>query len=155
MKTIIYKDNNHKKNVIISEELYNQENHYEYIQKIYENIYFTHHKYIHKELKKKYNSYIQQDKNKKKYDSEQHITYEQLIEKLYESKLLCYYCNKNVDLIYRDKINRTQWSLERFDNNIGHYNQNTCISCLDCNLKRRTSNYQYYKEFKTITIKKI
>lgn len=155
MKTILYNDDKTKKNVIESDELYSIENHFDYIELIYNNDVFIYNTYINKELKKKYNSYIQQDKYKNKYDVEKHITYKQLIEKLYDSKLICYYCNNRVYLIYKDKVNRKQWSLERFDNNIGHYNTNTCISCLDCNLKRRTGNHEYYKKFKSIVIKKV
>lgn len=155
MKTIIYNDDNKKKNIIDSAELYSVDNHFDYIKHIYNNTYFLYSKYINTELKKKYNSYVQQDKHKKKYDNEKHITYKEMIEKLYQSKLKCYYCDMCVYLIYKDKVNRKQWSLERFDNNIGHYSINTCISCLDCNLKRRTSNHEYYKKYKSIVIKKV
>lgn len=153
MKTILY--NNNKKDIIHSEEVYNVENHFQYIGDIYNNREFNYTLYINKEIKKKYNSYIQQDKHKNKYNPDLHISYRQLIEKLYFSQLKCYYCNQSVFLIYKDKVNKLQWSLERLDNNIGHYDTNTCISCLDCNLKRRTSNHEYYKKYKTIVIKKV
>jgi hypothetical protein len=39
-----------------------------------------------------------------------------------------------------------------FDNNIGHYESNTCISCLKCNLQRRTDNYEYFKNGKQLKI---
>ena len=106
-------------------------------------------------LKKKYSSYKSQDKQSHKYDSEQHITYEQMIEKLYNSKLKCYYCNCDLSILYNKKRLKTQWTLERLDNNLGHYSSNTCISCLECNLKRRTDNYEYFKESKQTKIVKL
>jgi len=46
----------------------------------------------------------------------------------------------------------TQWSLERLNNNIGHYSNNTCISCLRCNLQRRNDNHEYFKFSKQLNI---
>ena len=106
-------------------------------------------------LKQKYSSYKNQDKQSHKYDSEQHITFEQMIEKIYISKLKCYYCNCDLSILYNKKRLKTQWTLERLDNNLGHYSSNTCISCLECNLKRRTDNYEYFKQSKQTTIVKL
>lgn len=144
-----------KKNIIDSEEIYETKNHLLYIDKIYNNVDFTHRSFIENEIKKKYSSYIQQDKKKRKYNDKRHITYNELIYKLFMSNLSCYYCNTIMNLVYNNKNNRSQWSLERLNNDIGHYCDNTCISCLDCNLKRRTSNHLYYRQYKTIIIKKI
>jgi len=106
-------------------------------------------------LKQKYSSYKSQDKQSHKYDPEQHITYEQMIEKIYNSKLKCYYCNCELSILYNKKRLKTQWTLERLDNNLGHYSSNTCISCLECNLKRRTDNYEYFKKSKQTKIVKL
>ena len=106
-------------------------------------------------LKQKYSSYKGQDKQSHKYDPEQHITYQQMIEKLYTSNLKCYYCNCDLSILYNKKRLKTQWTLERLDNNLGHYASNTCISCLDCNLKRRTDNYEYFKQSKQTKVVKL
>ena len=106
-------------------------------------------------LKQKYSSYKNQDKQSHKYDSEQHITFEQMIEKIYTSKLKCYYCECDLSILYNKKRLKTQWTLERLDNNLGHYASNTCISCLDCNLRRRTDNYEYFKQSKQTKIVKL
>jgi DNA repair exonuclease SbcCD ATPase subunit len=106
-------------------------------------------------LKKKYSSYKNQDKQSNKFDPQQHITYEQMIEKIYQSKLKCYYCNCDLSILYNKKRLKSQWTLERLDNNLGHYNTNTCISCLDCNLRRRTDNYEYFKQSKQTKIVKL
>ena len=110
---------------------------------------------ITKVLKQKYSSYKNQDKQSHKYDCEQHITFEEMIEKLFASNLKCYYCNCDLSILYNKKRLKTQWTLERLDNNLGHYTSNTCISCLDCNLKRRTDNYEYFKQSKQTTIVKL
>jgi len=75
-----------------------------------------------------------------------------MIEKLYTSGLKCYYCNCDLLILYNKKRDNTQWTLERLDNNLGHYNSNTCISCLHCNLQRRTDNYEYFKNGKQLKI---
>ena len=106
-------------------------------------------------LKQKYSSYKSQDKQSHKYDVDQHITYEQMIEKLYVSKLKCYYCECDLSILYNKKRLKTQWTLERLDNNLGHYASNTCISCLECNLRRRTDNYEYFKQSKQTRIVKL
>lgn len=97
------------------------------------------------EIRKKLSAYKNQDKLHNKYDKEQHITYEQTIQKLYDSNLKCYYCNNDMLILYNKKREALQWTLERLNNNIGHYNTNTCISCLKCNLQRRTDNHEYFK----------
>jgi hypothetical protein len=116
----------------------------------------TNHKDILSVLKKKFSSYKSQDKQSHKYDIEQHITFIEMIEKIYLSKLKCYYCNCDLIILYNKKREKTQWTLERLDNNLGHYTTNTCICCLECNLRRRTDNHEYFKNSKqTKTIIKI
>ena len=107
------------------------------------------------EIKKKHSGYKSQDKQKHKYDVEKHITFNELIEKLIDSKLKCYYCNKDMLLLYNKKKEGLQWTLERLNNNLGHYRDNTCISCLTCNLGRRTENHEYYKKGKTMILQKV
>jgi len=108
-----------------------------------------------REIKKKHSSYKSQDKQKHKYDEEKHITFIELIEKMIESKLKCYYCNQDMLLLYNKKKDGSQWTLERLNNHLGHYKDNTCISCLKCNLGRRTENHEYYKKGKTMILQKV
>lgn len=156
-KAIMFDDPYLRKNIENDDDdtLYNITYHLDYIKNIYNDQDFEHKKVIIKELKKKYSSYKSQDKLKNKFDPEQHITFQELIDKLYNCDLKCYYCTENLLLVYKNKNETKQWSLERFDNNIGHYCSNTCISCLSCNLKRRTSNHEYFKMGKQMVIKKI
>jgi hypothetical protein len=108
-----------------------------------------------REIKKKHSGYKSQDKQKHKYDVQQHITFTELIEKMIDCKLKCYYCNKDMLLLYNKKKDGLQWTLERLNNNLGHYKDNTCISCLKCNLGRRTENHEYYKKGKTMILEKV
>ena len=105
-----------------------------------------------KEIKKKLNSYKSQDKQKNKFDEEKMITYNEIIKKLYDCELKCFYCQQNTIILFNKKREGIQWTLERLDNNIGHYDSNTCISCLKCNLQRRTDNYEYFKNGKQLKI---
>lgn len=105
-----------------------------------------------KEIKKKLNSYKAQDKQKNKFDEEKMITYNQIIKKLYDCQLKCFYCDQPTVILFNKKREAIQWTLERLDNNIGHYETNTCISCLKCNLQRRTDNYEYFKQGKQFKI---
>jgi NAD-dependent dihydropyrimidine dehydrogenase PreA subunit len=111
-------------------------------------------KNILSEIRKKHYAYKSQDKIKHKFDDIQHITLDQLIDKILESNLKCYYCEKELLLIYNKLKDTSQWSLERLDNNKGHYNENTCIACLHCNLSRRTDNYIEFKKGKMLRIVK-
>jgi hypothetical protein len=106
------------------------------------------------EIRKKHYAYKCQDKIKHKFDEEKHITLDQLIEKIIQSQLKCYYCNKDLLIIYNRIKDTQQWSLERLDNNIGHYDDNTCIACLHCNLSRRTDNHIEFKKGKMLKIVK-
>ena len=158
MKKIVFDDPYRRKNIYDKEDendLYDLAHQYTYISNIYNNIDFSFNNIIQREIKKKFYSYKSQDKLKNKYDEEEHITYPQLVKKLYDSKLKCYYCTESLRLVYTKKNETKQWSLERFDNNIGHYDSNTCISCYQCNVMRRTDNHEYFKMGKQMTIKKI
>lgn len=152
MKHIIYNSHLKKNTYDLSYDISCQIN---YIDAIYKDISFEHQESIHNELKKKFNSYKQQDKLKKKFNHELHITYKEMIEKLYDSRLKCYYCSCDLCIIYDKKKTNHQWSLERLNNHIGHYNNNTEISCLQCNLQRRTNNYEYFKFSKQIKINRM
>ena len=141
-----------KKNIHDQEDTYDQSNHLKYINLIINDEPFDCKSYIVRSLKGKLSSYKSQDKINKKFDDEQFIKYDDLLEKLRDSNLKCYYCNIDMFLVYKNKKETRQWSLERFDNNLGHYKTNTCISCLKCNLQRRQTNHEYFKFSKNMVI---
>ena len=94
-------------------------------------------KLMKQQLERKISNYKQQDINKKIYDSTNIINFEDTLQKLIESNLLCYYCNKEILVLYEIVRENYQWTLDRIDNSLGHNKNNVLISCLQCNLKRR------------------
>jgi hypothetical protein len=108
-----------------------------------------------REIKKKLQSYKSQDKQKHKFDNDQMITYKEIIKKLYDCKLKCYYCNENVYLLYKMVREMKQWSLDRINNDLGHSCENVFISCLECNLKKRTKNSDSFLFTKQLKINKM
>jgi len=109
---------------------------------------------IDKELKKKLSSYKQQDRVKKKHDADKFITMASLVQKLVESQLKCHYCQDMVHITGDKKREKKQWTLDRIDNNLGHYEDNVVIACLDCNLKRRCIDKDKFMFTKRLKVEK-
>ena len=98
-----------------------------------------------KEINNKIDGYKRQDNDKKIFDINYFISYDYVIEKILESKLKCFYCNKLCLLLYTEVLDRDQWTLDRIDNDYGHNINNVVISCLDCNVRRKTMNCERFK----------
>ncbi len=124
------------------------------INKLYLNEDFTERKELTTNLNNKINSYKQQDIKRNIHDDNTLILFENLIEKLLLSRLKCYYCKNNLYLFYLNIREKYQWTLDRIDNNKNHSNENTLISCLECNLKRRVQNKDAFLFTKQLKIKK-
>lgn len=108
---------------------------------------------VKKAVRKKIQSYKQQDIKKNKFSKEHFIKTDELYEKLVISKLKCYYCKEKTLLMYENKREMQQWTLDRLDNSIGHEKNNVVICCLKCNLERRCINddkFLFTKQFKLI-----
>lgn len=110
---------------------------------------------IKRNLSLKLKGYKSQDLKKDRYRANEFILYEQLLEKLIISKLRCYYCMKDVILLYNETRDKKQWSLDRIENNLCHSNDNTVISCLQCNLQKRCRDKDKFKYTKQMRIKKL
>lgn len=110
-------------------------------------------KYVKRELERKLDSYEKQD-IKKEILTNDFIKYHELIEKLVISKLKCHYCRNECLLMYDNVREKTQWTLDRINNDLGHTNLNTVICCLDCNLKRGTLDDKKFKFTKQLKIVK-
>jgi len=123
-----------------------------YLNQLYLGHDFNGKKDIQKEIKNKISSYVQQDKKRDIFDSKKIITLEQCLEKLVLSKLNCYYCREKTLLMYKDKREPSQWTLDRLDNDIGHYNENVVICCLKCNLKKRRMDDEKFKFTKQLRV---
>ena len=78
-----------------------------------------------------------------------------ILEKNQKSQGKCFYCQINVQVIYDHVREPKQWTIERIDNSIGHNKGNVEISCLNCNLRRRTMHYERYLKTKQLTIHKM
>ena len=96
------------------------------------------------EIEKKLAGYKSQDVIKKKTDLL--ITLDQCVDKLQKSNMVCYYCREVCNVFYERVREMTQWTLDRIDNSIGHSVDNVVISCLKCNLHRRTTNIKKFKD---------
>jgi len=53
-------------------------------------------------------------------------------------KCKCYYCHKEFLVLYKNTRDPLQWSVDRINNDKAHTADNIVISCLRCNLQRRT-----------------
>ena len=107
---------------------------------------------VQKEIQNKISSYTQQDKKRKIFNSQKIIDFDNCLEKLVLSKLNCYYCRGSMLLMYKDKREPTQWTLDRLNNNIGHHAENVVICCLKCNLKKRRMDDEKFKFTKQLRV---
>jgi hypothetical protein len=90
------------------------------------------------QINKKLTGYKYQDIHNHFYNESLFVNFNKVIELLHHSNLCCYYCQNNVDVFYENVREPNQWTLERLDNKRGHNCDNLVISCLKCNLRRRT-----------------
>jgi len=149
----ITKDKNIKyKKTIIDTNCF--ENQYQQLLDI-ENGVSTNSKLILKELDKKINGYKQQDILKKRFNEDEFINMEEIIKKLLDNKLKCYYCNNEVLILFNLVRESSQWTLDRIDNNLSHTNSNTVISCLLCNLNRKNLNSNSFLFTKNLKLTKL
>jgi len=109
---------------------------------------------ILKQIQLKINCYKRQDMQKNLYNESEFVCEKDVILKLAECKLYCYYCKCKVHVLYDKARAETQWTIDRIDNNKGHNKNNYHISCLKCNLERRKLNDEKFKFTKQLIIKK-
>jgi hypothetical protein len=106
-------------------------------------------------IKTKLSSYKQQDILKKKFSTQDFVSYSDVITLLTESNMKCYYCSCETYLLYEIVREMKQWSLDRINNDIGHNKNNLVICCLECNLKRRRTNKDAFFFTKNLKIQKM
>ena len=132
-------------------EIYTREQELEHINQLYLD---TPNHIITPLIKKKISSYRQQDRIKKRHDQERLITLDETIELLVASQLKCHYCRHEVKITGDKQREKRQWTLDRIDNNLGHFKDNVVIACLDCNLKRRCIDKEKFLFTKRLRVKK-
>ena len=126
--------------------------HIEILNNLTTGVEFIEKKYIINKLRSKINGYRQQDKKRDLHEKDKTITLDELINKLYQSRLTCCYCNNHVLLMYNDNYNKSQWTLDRINNYDEHSCSNCCVACLSCNLERRRINSTRFKFTKQLNI---
>jgi hypothetical protein len=139
----------------IKDELISHEKQIDMINKLYMEDDFEYKTTLKKELTKKINSYKNQDIKKGTYDEKKLISFEDTIEKLVSSKLLCYYCSKNVKILYKNVREPCQWTLDRKDNDGCHSDENTIIACMKCNLDRRVTDIDKFTFTRRLKIERV
>ena len=154
MKKITFEKKTFEKKIKPCEECLKNKNHIKFINMYYLNETFKEKNKIKQELKKKLSGYKNQDKKKNRHDELLFIKLDELVEKLVISKLHCNYCKKQCLLFCKEKRNYLQWTLDRINNDIGHFNDNVVISCLGCNLQKRRRSEEHFKFAKQMNIVK-
>jgi hypothetical protein len=110
-------------------------------------------KFVKREIKNKIQGYKQQDKKNKCFDDDFFISLYDVFELLILSKLKCYYCKNDTPVLYNNSKQQNQWTLDRIENDQGHNKGNCVISCLKCNLDRKTldcKKFLFTKQMKII-----
>jgi|TARA_Y100000992_G_scaffold302592_1_gene277558 hypothetical protein len=109
---------------------------------------------IKKEINKKMYGYKAQDERKEILCEKKFVDLDNIIERLVESKLKCFYCKCEIALVYSHNRQKNQWTLDRINNKEGHNVNNILIACLKCNLERRDIDKDKFYFTKNLTIKK-
>jgi RNase P subunit RPR2 len=107
---------------------------------------------LKREMIKKINGYKNQDIQKNLINLIKLISLDQVVELLLISRLKCFYCKDNCNLLYKNVFAKKQWTLDRIDNSQGHNHDNVVICCLECNVKRGNMDSDRFKRGKEIKI---
>lgn len=113
------------------------------------------HKFLLRQIQDKIDGYKRQDLCKNRYSIEEFVDIPYVIQKLIQSELICYYCEKPMYILYQTSRDPMQWTLERIDNKKGHNKGNVEISCLSCNVSRRTMYHEKYRFTKQMVCAKL
>ena len=109
---------------------------------------------IIKEIDSKIGGYRSQDHKKGLYDVDKFVDRDSVLDLLVACSIGCYYCHEKVHILYETSREPKQWTLERIDNGFGHNKDNVVISCLNCNLTRKTMYHERFAFTKQMVIKK-
>jgi hypothetical protein len=156
-----HKTNKEKKRVVTENWSFNQEEYqYENQMKTIKNICNNNYNYsddiskiMLQQISKKIYGYKQQDTIKKIFNASNFINLTSIINKMIEYELKCYYCCKEMLVLYDISREMKQWSVDRIYNDKGHNLDNYYLACLECNLKRRRINdekFLFTKQLKLV-----
>ena len=114
-----------------------------------------HCEFIIRQINNKIYGYKAQDIEKDKLNEEKLVTLDNVLELMIQCENKCYYCKETVNVLYEYVREPKQWTLDRLDNDYGHNNDNVVISCLSCNLRRKTMHPERYVFTKQLNILKL
>lgn len=106
------------------------------------------------QIERKLSSYKQQDILKKTYNEATFIDLKDIVSKMIDCKLDCYYCKNKMLLLYEIVRENKQWTVDRINNDMGHNKDNYILACLECNLKRRRKDCDKFLFTKQLNIVK-
>ena len=105
-------------------------------------------------IRAKLSGYKSQDIKKGLYDEAKFISVDATLDLIEACAAKCFYCLEPVVLLYEQVREPKQWTLDRIDNSFGHNADNVQVSCLSCNLRRKTMYHERYVFTKQLTIVK-
>jgi hypothetical protein len=111
--------------------------------------------FIIRQINQKIYGYKAQDIEKDKLNEEKLVNIDNVLELMLTCENKCYYCKETVNVLYEYVREPKQWTLDRLDNDYGHNNDNVVISCLSCNLRRKTMHPERYVFTKQLNILKL
>ena len=119
-------------------------------------------RWLSSQIRNKIYGYLGQDVEKREREKNKivdpenaiQINLSNILKKLIDSELNCFYCREKVKILYEFVRDPKQWTLERINNKEGHHLSNVEIACLQCNLKRRTMYHERYVFTKQMIINK-
>ena len=110
-------------------------------------------KTILQQINKKIYGYKHQDLHKNLFLEHEFITLSNILQKMVDCELKCYYCQIEMNVLYDISREASQWTVDRINNDLGHNANNFYLACLDCNLKRRCrsdAKFLFTKQLKIV-----
>lgn len=111
--------------------------------------------YILKKIKTKISGYKHQDILKNIYQEKDFIELKTIIDKMVECELKCHYCKRQMFILYNISREKSQWTVDRICNDMGHNKENFYLACLECNLKRKRLDDEKFLFTKQLNIVRI
>ena len=107
-----------------------------------------------KKINAKRAGYKAQDLKHAIYSEPHFVTAAAVEQMLRDCGMACPYCRRELlaDYPARDPA---QWTLDRVDNRYGHNGDNVVVSCLGCNLQRRSKPHKGFKFTKQLVVIKL
>jgi hypothetical protein len=106
-------------------------------------------------VRRKLYGYRQQDAKKGRPDAAQCAVERDVYVALAACGFECFYCHAHVLVLYEYRRDGRQWTLDRVNNAASHTAENVVVSCLRCNLSRRTTNDSLFYNTKNLEIRMV